>query len=79
MDGERDAGDQQRVSILFCESVSLLAVVVSSARAIAWFWRWRGLMVYRQTSEHEDLEEVEWMPAYAQAKEGDKRAAWEVR
>ena len=41
--------------------------------------RERGLMVYRQTSEHEDLEEAEWVPAYAQAKEGDKRAAWEVR
>lgn len=39
----------------------------------------RGLMVHRQTSEHEDLEEAEWVPAYAQAKEGDKRAAWEVR
>lgn len=36
-------------------------------------------MWYRQTSEHEDLEEAEWVPAYAQAKEGDKNAAWEVR
>ena len=49
------------------------------AGAAARCQRWRGLMVYRQTSEHEDLEEAEWVPAYAQAKEGDKRAAWEVR
>jgi len=34
-------------------------------------------MCYVQTSEHEDLEEAEWVPAYAQAKEADKKAAWE--
>ena len=33
----------------------------------------------RQTSEHEDLEEAEWVPAYEQAKEGDTKDAWEVR
>jgi len=33
----------------------------------------------RQTSEHEDLEEAEWVPAFEQAKESDKRDDWEVR
>ncbi len=33
----------------------------------------------RQTSKHDDLEEAEWVPAYEQAKQGDKKDAWEVR
>lgn len=32
----------------------------------------------RQTSKHDDLEEAEWVPAYEQAKQGDKKDAWEV-
>ena len=77
MDGELYAGAQQRVQGVFCESVSVLAAV--RGRGGCAVPAGRGLMVHRQTSEHEDLEEAEWVPAYAQAKEGDKRAAWEVR
>jgi len=32
----------------------------------------------RQTSKHEGLEEAEWVPAYEQAKQADKKDAWEV-
>ena len=36
-------------------------------------------LLWGQTSEHEDLEEAEWVPAYKQAKQCDKKDAWEVR
>jgi len=31
-----------------------------------------------QTSKNEGLEEAEWVPAYEQAKQADKKDAWEV-